>query len=130
MTEKRAQKIGFILVDGFSLMSLASATEPLRAANQLSGETLYDINFISAAGNHSESSIGIFSEGKSIAENDYDYDLVFSAAAGNPATYDNPDLLKYIEMLAAKRVNLGGRSGGPVVLASAGSQVKRRSTGQ
>ena len=128
MTEKRAQKIGFILVDGFSLMSLASATEPLRAANQLSGETLYDINFISAAGNHSESSIGIFSEGKSIAENDYDYDLVFIAAAGNPATYDNPDLLKYIKMLASKRVKLGGISGGSVLLARAGVMAKRRFT--
>ena len=128
MTEQKIQKIGFVLVNGFSLMSLASAVEPLRAANQLSGKVLYDIDFITADGNHSQSSIGIFSEGKSIVQSGYDYDLVFIAAAGNPATYDNPDLLKYIKMLASNRVQLGGISGGSVLLARAGVMENRRFT--
>src|SRR5262245_36144891 len=33
--------VGFLLVPGFALMSYASAVEPLRAANQLAGRTLY-----------------------------------------------------------------------------------------
>jgi transcriptional regulator GlxA family with amidase domain len=33
--------IGFILVPGFAMMSAASATEPLRAANLVAGTELY-----------------------------------------------------------------------------------------
>jgi transcriptional regulator GlxA family with amidase domain len=33
--------VGFLLVPGFALMSYAAAVEPLRAANLLSGRTLY-----------------------------------------------------------------------------------------
>lgn len=128
MADKKTFKIGFILVDGFSLMSLASAVEPLRAANHLSGEVLYDIEFIPASGTRAESSIGILSEGKSIADSGYDFDLVFVAAAGNPATYENPELLKYIKMLASNRVQLGGFSGGSVLLARAGVMKNRRFT--
>ena len=32
------QSIGFLLLDNFTLISLASAIEPLRMANQLSGK--------------------------------------------------------------------------------------------
>lgn len=35
------QSIGFLLLDNFTLISLAAAVEPLRMANQLSGKTLY-----------------------------------------------------------------------------------------
>jgi transcriptional regulator GlxA family with amidase domain len=35
------QAIGFLLLDNFTLISLASAVEPLRMANQLSGRELY-----------------------------------------------------------------------------------------
>jgi len=37
----RTQTIGFVLLDNFTLISLASAMEPLRMANQLSGQELY-----------------------------------------------------------------------------------------
>lgn len=35
------QTIGFLLLDQFTLISLASAVEPLRMANQLTGQELY-----------------------------------------------------------------------------------------
>lgn len=35
------QSVGFLLLDGFTFISLASAIEPLRMANQLSGRELY-----------------------------------------------------------------------------------------
>lgn len=38
---RSAQSIGFLLLDNFTLISLASAVEPLRMANQLSGRELY-----------------------------------------------------------------------------------------
>ena len=35
------QTIGFLLLEQFTLISLASAVEPLRMANQLTGQELY-----------------------------------------------------------------------------------------
>ena len=37
-----AQKIGFLLLNQFSLLAFASAIEPLRAANRQSGKQLFD----------------------------------------------------------------------------------------
>ena len=55
-------------------------------------------------------------------------DLVFVAAAGNPAAYENLALFKYLKILNSKRVALGGISGGPVLLAKAGVMENRRFT--
>jgi transcriptional regulator GlxA family with amidase domain len=128
MPEVQIHKIGFILIDGFSLMSLSSAVEPLRAANHLSGETLFDLTFIHENGTCAHSSIGLISEGKLLPESGYDFDLVFVISAGNPFTHENPDLIKYIKMLASNRVQLGGISGGSVFLARAGVMTNRSFT--
>ena len=39
-------KIGIAPIDGFALMSYAAIVEPLRAANTLSGHTLYDVTVL------------------------------------------------------------------------------------
>ena len=44
------QSIGFLLLDNFTLISLASAVEPLRMANQLSGKELYRWHTLSQSG--------------------------------------------------------------------------------
>ncbi|MEG2393332.1 MAG: GlxA family transcriptional regulator, partial [Pseudomonas sp.] len=44
------QSIGFLLLDNFTLISLASAVEPLRMANQLAGEELYHWQTLSLDG--------------------------------------------------------------------------------
>lgn len=126
--EKTIHHIGVILADQFALMSLASATEPLRAANLLSGKELYKITFIAAEGTQTSSSLGLMANGLALAEAGYDYDLVMVAAAGNPMHYENPELLKYLSILASKRVDLGGISGGPVLLAKAGLLKDKRFT--
>ncbi|MFM9597860.1 hypothetical protein ACKI1O_52245, partial [Streptomyces scabiei] len=40
--QKEVGRIGFLLLDNFTMIALASAVEPLRMANQLSGKELYD----------------------------------------------------------------------------------------
>src|SRR5260370_38121753 len=42
--------IDLLVVDGFSLMSLAATMEPLRAANRVSGRALYDWRLLSPDG--------------------------------------------------------------------------------
>jgi transcriptional regulator GlxA family with amidase domain len=47
---KNVQHIGFILIPGFALMSYASASEPLRAANLLAGREIYRLSAFSPDG--------------------------------------------------------------------------------
>ncbi|MEO9877085.1 MAG: GlxA family transcriptional regulator [Anderseniella sp.] len=49
----------FLLLDGFSNMVLASGLEPLRAANSLSGQKLYEWRLLSVEGSTATSSSGI-----------------------------------------------------------------------
>ena len=50
---------GFFLIPGFSMLSFTSALDPLRAANRLSGQQLYDWTVISSDGGQVCSSAGI-----------------------------------------------------------------------
>ena len=47
---KEQTRVGFLLLDNFTMIALASAVEPLRMANQLSGEELYSWHMISENG--------------------------------------------------------------------------------
>ncbi|KIQ31198.1 AraC family transcriptional regulator, partial [Pseudomonas viridiflava] len=53
------QSIGFLLLDNFTLISLASAVEPLRMANQLSGRELYRWTTLSVDGGQVWASDGL-----------------------------------------------------------------------
>ncbi|EPN43845.1 AraC family transcriptional regulator, partial [Pseudomonas syringae pv. actinidiae ICMP 19096] len=53
------QSIGFLLLDNFTLISLASAVEPLRMANQLSGRELYRWTTLSVDGSQVWASDGL-----------------------------------------------------------------------
>ena len=48
--QARCFRIGFLLIDGFALMSYSAAVEVLRAANLLAGRRLYDIQHIPGEG--------------------------------------------------------------------------------
>ncbi|ENA34354.1 MULTISPECIES: GlxA family transcriptional regulator [Pseudomonas] len=53
------QSIGFLLLDNFTLISLASAIEPLRMANQLSGRELFRWSTLSLDGRPVQASDGL-----------------------------------------------------------------------
>ena len=53
------QKIGFLLLNEFSMIAFASAIEPLRAANRQSNQTLFDWVVASTDGNASTASNGM-----------------------------------------------------------------------
>lgn len=122
------QRMAFILTADHSLMSLASAIEPLRAANRQIGYPAYDITYILADGTGSRSSAGATFEGPELAVAGYDFDLVFIVAGGEPMTYRNHALLQYLRQLVVRGVQLGGISGGGVILARFGLMAGRRFT--
>jgi AraC family transcriptional regulator, glycine betaine-responsive activator len=48
--ERSALKVTFLVLSGSSIMCVASAVDPLRAANRICGETLFDWKIVSADG--------------------------------------------------------------------------------
>lgn len=123
---RRPTTIGFFLVPGFALMSYAAAVEPLRAANQLSGGTLYRWW-------HRAPGSGPVAASNGVAilpdfASDADVDIVFVCAGGNPATFDDKPTFAWLRRLARRGVVIGGISGGPYVLARAGLLHERRAT--
>lgn len=123
------ESVGFLLVPGFALMTYASAIEPLRAANQLSGKTLY--RWWNAAPGDKPA---IASNGAAVLPNFKfggdagELDLMIVCAGGNPATFNDRHTSSWLRKLAARGVIIGGISGGPFILAKAGLLDGRRCT--
>ncbi len=121
--------VGFLLVPGFALMTYASAVEPLRAANQLSGRTFYRW-WHAAPGNEAVAA----SNGAAIVP-DFEFgsdpaalDLMIVCAGGNPATFNDRRAFAWLRRLSRRGVTIGGISGGPFILAKAGLLSGRRCT--
>ena len=123
--------IGFLLIDGFALMSYSSAVEPLRAANLLSEKKLYEITHISIQNNNSLSSSGASIETKpiNIIDNLQNrFEIVFVVAGGDPLLFDDKRTFDWLRKIGRQGCHLGGVSGGPVILASAGLMEGKRMT--
>jgi len=112
-------KIGFLLIDGFALMSYSSAEEPLRAANLLSPNA-YEITHLCLAENQAISSSGATVPATPITEVQQSFDLILVVAGGDPLKIKAPSLFKWLRWQARQGVLIGGVSGGPVVLCTAG----------
>jgi transcriptional regulator GlxA family with amidase domain len=121
-------RVGFLLVSGFALMSYAAAVEPLRAANLLAGEPLYELTNIAAIGGSGISSSGAVIDGDDHRTAGLRFDLVLVVAGGDPAEFSDKSTFDWLAQLSARGVLLGGVSGGPVILARAGLMRGRRLT--
>lgn len=117
---KSVQKIGFILVPGFALMSYASATEPLRAANLIASREIYRLSLFSADGSAVSSSSGAIVPADPLPSRGAGLDMVFVCAGGSPRDWHHPAVHACLRQLSREGVRIGGISGGPYLLAAAG----------
>lgn len=115
-----AKTVGFLLVPGFALMAYSSAIEPFRAANHLSGRTLYSWKHISPNGKSVSASNGVHILPEHEVGDRIALDMVFVCAGGNPAEFNDPTTFQWLRKLARKGTKIGGISGGPFVIARAG----------
>lgn len=120
--------IGILLIDGYALMSYASVVEPLRAANLLAGRELYRVCNIPASGDTARSSSGAVVPANDRVGSEAGFSMVLIVAGGSPAAYDDERVFDWLRRLARQGTVLGGVSGGPVILASAGLMKGRRMT--
>jgi transcriptional regulator GlxA family with amidase domain len=122
------QVVGVLLLPDFSLLSYACAIEPLRAANRLSGRTLYAWRHISVDGAPVAASNGVEIRPDHGLDDAPPLHLLLVCAGGNPALFRDKRVLSRLRGLARRGVRLGGVSGGPYPLARAGLLDGRRAT--
>lgn len=120
-------RIGFILTAEYSLMSLTAAVEPLRAANHLAGRLLYRPSYHSVAGGFAASTSGGGFQTEGLPD-PAALDLVLVVAGGNPLRYEDAALARGLRALQARKLALGGISGGAAILARLGLMDGRRFT--
>ncbi len=117
------ERIGFFLVPGFSMVALSAAAEPLRAANRLSGRSLYEWRLIGADGApvHSGSGFRLIAD-QAIDDNDdgRGFDLVVVASSLEVAGYRDRRVFDWLRRLARRGCRLGAVSTGTLILARAG----------
>lgn len=114
------RQIGFLLIPGFSLLSYASTVEPLRAANRLSGQSLYKWIHISMQGRPVQASSTLEIAADVKVGDDLPLDMLLVCAGGNPALHRNARTFSWLRKLSRRGVRIGGVSGGPYILARAG----------
>lgn len=113
-------RIGFLLIENFTLMALASAIEPLRMANQLTGNELYTWQLLSADGRMISASDGITLKPDNPMTESGPLDMVIVVAGIDVTQSFSTRETAWLRTLARKRVVLGAVCTGPYVLASAG----------
>ncbi|MER5172864.1 GlxA family transcriptional regulator [Thioclava sp. GXIMD2076] len=122
------RRIGFLLIDGYAMLSTAAALDPLRAANSFAGRTLYEITLLTPEGHVATSSLGGRFDAVPLAQAGMEFDLVFVVAGGDPMRLRRPDIDTWLRRADRAGIELGGISGGAVLLARAGLLSGRRFT--
>lgn len=119
-TEIKCQKLGFLLLDNFTMIAFASAIDPLRMANQLSSEKLYEWVTFSDNGEPVKSSDGIIvSVDKAISQR-AELDALIVVGGVNITQSYIPAHLSWLKQQNNLGVRMGGICTGSYVLAAAG----------
>lgn len=113
-------RVGFLLVENFTLIALATAVEPLRVANQLAGTELYSWKLLTATGEHARASDGITMVPDASIQEDHSFDLVIVVAGIDVTRSFSRQETAWLKQMARRHVLLGAVCTGPYVLASAG----------
>jgi AraC family transcriptional regulator, glycine betaine-responsive activator len=110
----------FVLAPGFPLMAYASAVEPLRAANVLSGRSLYTWRHMTAGPGEARASNGVAFRPDFDMAREPTPAAVLVCSGGNPATFSHPPTLARLRRFARRGAKIGGVSAGAFILAQAG----------
>ncbi|MEX0605976.1 MAG: GlxA family transcriptional regulator [Marinobacter sp.] len=113
-------RVGFLLIDNFTLIALATAVEPLRMANQLAGSELYSWKLLTAEGEPARASDGITLLPDASLHDVNTFDLVIVVAGVDVVHSFSRKEVNWLKQMDRRHVVLGAVCTGPYVLASAG----------
>ncbi len=120
--------VGLFVLPAFSMMALSAVSEPLRAANRVSGRELYRWRLIGLAGEPVSSSSGFTLVPRSSIDTDAEPDMIVVVSSLEVAQFHHAEFFKWLRRLSTKGCQIGAASTGSVVLARAGLLDGYRST--
>lgn len=112
-------RIGFVLIPNFSMLAFSSAIEPLRMANQLAGEVLYEWTIFSADGEPVRASNGLCISADRVIGDPINCDAVFVSAGNQVQHQFGSAVLTWLRALSKRPIVLGALCTGTYVLAKA-----------
>ena len=113
-------RVGFLLIDNFTLIALATAVEPLRMANQLAGTELYSWKLLTVEGEPARASDGITMVPDASIQEEHSFDLVIVVAGIDVTRCFSRQEVNWLKKMGRRHVMLGAVCTGAYVLASAG----------
>ncbi|MEJ2062748.1 MAG: AraC family transcriptional regulator, partial [Reinekea sp.] len=119
LSQPKCQRIGFLLLDNFTMIALASAIDPLRMANQLSSQKLYEWVTFSEDGQPVLSSNGLnVSTDHDLSVNP-DLDVLIVVGGVDITNSYTAGQVSWLKKLCSNGIHLGGICTGAYVLAAA-----------
>lgn len=114
------QRISFLLIPGFSLIGLAAMMDPLRWANRLTEQPLYQWSILSIEGNGVEASNGLCIVPDQAISAIESTDTLIVCAGFHPDDYATASLSAELRRISLRGADIGGQDTGSYLLASAG----------
>jgi len=111
---------GFLMTPQFTLGALSSAIEPLRLANYLSGEKLYEWYLLSEDGKPVTSSADIAIAPAFAVDDARPLTTVFVCGGLGSNTYESKKVASWLRRLASRGTNIGALCAGSLTLARMG----------
>jgi transcriptional regulator GlxA family with amidase domain len=116
-------RIGFLLTDNFTLISMSSALEPLRMANRICRAKKYSWTMISETGNPVSASDGLSINVDCGITDDKvlnDLDAIIVCGGSRIEEYTTEPVLRWLRTVSRKGIGLGSTCTGSYMLAAAG----------
>ena len=114
------KRVGFVLVDKFSLIAYASAVEALRLANYVSNKTLYETVTLSNDGGPVASSGGVSVMADERLRDAHKLDMVFVVSGVDVVHHADPETIKNLRRLGSHGASIGALCTASYILARAG----------
>ena len=127
-SEREALKVTFLVFSGSSIMCVASAVDPLRAANRISGETLFDFKLISVTGEAPVTTCGLPVAVSGRFDANEAADVLVVVAGFGTQNYATSALLAGLRRAARAARACGGVEAGTWLVARAGLLEGRSAT--
>jgi transcriptional regulator GlxA family with amidase domain len=116
----RTRRVGFLLVNQFSMIAYASAIESLRHANYVSDHNIYEYFTCSIDGEPVEASNGVMLQMGMPLSTIEKLDMIFVCSGWSVQQYVTRDMLNNLRRLASHGCHMGSICTGAYILARAG----------